>query len=82
MKVSTYDLGYGDGWMRSSTLKPFITAENLPILGRVSMDYISVESEAEEICIFDNALNAGKQINTISYEIITQLNANIERRVI
>jgi len=81
MTISTYDLGYGDGWMRSSSLKSFIIAENLPILGRVSMDYISVESEAEEICIFNDALSAGKQINTISYEIITQLNANIERRV-
>jgi len=82
MSISTYDLGYGDGWMRSSTLKPFVTAEGLPILGRVSMDYISVESEKEEICIFDDALSAGKQLNTISYELITQLHADIERQVI
>ncbi len=82
MVVSTYDLGYGDGWIRSSSLKPFITAENLPILGRVSMDYISVESTKEEICIFDNALEAGEQLNTISYEIMTQLHRDIERVVI
>jgi alanine racemase len=82
MTVSTYDLGYGDGWMRSSTLAPFVTAEGLPILGRVSMDYISVESQKEEICIFDDALCAGKQLNTISYELITQLHADIERQVI
>jgi alanine racemase len=82
MTVSTYDLGYGDGWMRSSTLEPFVTAEGLPILGRVSMDYISVESQKEEICIFDDALCAGKQLNTISYELITQLHADIERQVI
>jgi alanine racemase len=82
MTVSTYDLGYGDGWMRSSTLEPFVTAEGLPILGRVSMDYISVESQKEEICIFDDALSAGKQLNTISYELITQLHADIERQVI
>jgi alanine racemase len=82
MTVSTYDLGYGDGWMRSSTLEPFVTAEDLPILGRVSMDYISVESQKEEICIFDDALSAGKQLNTISYELITQLHADIERQVI
>ena len=82
MTISTYDLGYGDGWMRSSSLKPFITAENLPFLGRVSMDYISLASEKEEICIFDDALDAGKQLNTISYEIITQLPANIKRELI
>lgn len=81
MIVSTYDLGYGDGWMRSSSLEAFVTAENLPILGRVSMDYVSVESTKEEICIFDNALSAGKQLSTISYEIMTQLHRDIERVV-
>ncbi|HIP51165.1 MAG TPA: alanine racemase [Campylobacterales bacterium] len=82
MTVSTYNLGYGDGWMRSSSLKPFMTSENLAFLGRVSMDYISLESDKEEICIFDNALEAGKQLNTISYEIITQLHSDIERVVV
>ena len=82
MSISTYDLGYGDGWMRSSSLEPFVTAENLPILGRVSMDYITVESDKEEICIFDNASNAGKQLNTISYELMTQLNEKIERIIV
>ena len=82
MTVSTYDLGYGDGWMRSSKLEPFVTAEGLPILGRVSMDYISVESDKEEICIFDDALSAGKQLDTISYEIITQLNIDSKRLLV
>ena len=82
MIVSTYDLGYGDGWMRSNGLKPFVTSENLTILGRVSMDYIVLEGEKEEICIFDNALNAGKQLGTISYEMVTQLNPNLKSIVI
>jgi alanine racemase len=82
MVVSTYDLGYGDGWMRSSTMKPFITAEGLPILGRVSMDYISLESSKDKVCIVDDALFAGRQIGTISYEIITQLSTDIDRVVI
>lgn len=79
MTISTYDLGYGDGWMRSSSLNPFITAENLPILGRVSMDYIILESTKDEVCIFDNALDAGRQLKTISYEIMTLLNRDIPR---
>ena len=79
MTVSTYDLGYGDGWMRSNSFEPFITAEGLPILGRVSMDYIVLESTKYEVCIFDNALNAGKQLNTISYEVTTQLHEKLER---
>ncbi|HHH51542.1 MAG TPA: alanine racemase [Campylobacterales bacterium] len=82
MIVSTYDLGYGDGWMRSNSFKPFITAEGLPILGRVSMDYISLEIDKDEVCIVDNAQNASKQIGTISYEIMTQLSHNIPRFII
>jgi len=82
MKLSTYDLGYGDGWMRSNAFEPFITTENLPFLGRVSMDYVSVESDKDQICIFDDALKAGKQLKTISYEITTQLNPSIKRSVV
>ncbi len=82
MVVSSYDLGYGDGWMRSNNLKPFITAEGLPILGRVSMDYIVLESQKEEICIFEDALKAARSLGTISYEIMTQLDADIERIVV
>jgi len=82
MTISTYDLGYGDGWMRSNSMKPFVTAEGLPILGRISMDYIVLESEKEEVCIMNDALSAGKQLKTISYEILTQLHTNIERVVI
>jgi alanine racemase len=81
MTISTYDLGYGDGWMRNSNLKPFITAEGLPILGRVSMDYIVLESTKDEICIFNNAKKAGEQLKTISYEIMTQLHPDIERKL-
>lgn len=82
MTVSTYDLGYGDGWMRSGTLKAFVTAENRPFLGRVSMDYVSLEGDQEKICIFNDALHAAKQLNTISYEITTQLNPKIKRSVV
>jgi len=82
MTVSTYDLGYGDGWMRSNGFKPFMTAENLPLLGRVSMDYVILESTEEEICIFNDALSAGKQVGTISYEMMTQLGVEVERIVI
>ena len=82
MRVSTYDIGYGDGWSRGNSTMPYITAENLPILGRVSMDFISLESEKEEICMMDDAQNAAKQLGTISYEIITALDKNIVKNVI
>ena len=82
MRVSTYDLGYGDGWCKGDSAKPFITAENLHILGRVSMDFISLESDKEEICVMNNAQDAAKQLGTISYEITTALQGNIEKVVV
>jgi len=75
MTVSTYDLGYGDGWMRSA----YMTAEALPILGRVSMDFISLESDKNEVCVMNDAQDAAEQFGTISYEIITALHRDIEK---
>ncbi|MCF6243886.1 MAG: alanine racemase [Sulfurovum sp.] len=81
MIVSTYALGYGDGWFRGVKYSPYITAQNQPIIGRVSMDFISLEGNKEEVCIMDNAQTAAKQLDTISYEIMTALDEKIERRV-
>ncbi len=80
--VSTYNVGYGSGLFRGSRLSPMLTSEGLPILGRVSMDFISLESTKDEVCIFDNAKEVAKHFNTISYEITTSLKANIKRFVV
>ncbi|HSR73579.1 MAG TPA: alanine racemase [Sulfurovum sp.] len=82
MTVSTYDLGYGDGWRRGDASTPYITSEGLPILGRVSMDFISLESEKEEVCVMADAQAAAKQFRTISYEMTTALSADIAKEVI
>jgi alanine racemase len=82
MTVSTYDLGYGDGWCRGDAQKPYITSENLPILGRVSMDFISLASEKQEVCVMNDAQAAAKQLGTISYEITTALSVEIPKEVI
>ena len=79
MVVSTYDIGYGDGLFRADSNYPLTIKENLPILGRVSMDFISIESKKDEICIFDNAKELARHFNTISYEVITSLKASIKR---
>ena len=78
MQVSTYDIGYGDGWMR----RDYTTPEDIPIIGRVSMDFISLASTKETICIMDNAQKAGKQLGTISYEVLTRLDSRICRLVV
>jgi alanine racemase len=80
--ISTYDLGYGDGWCRGNSVHPFITEEGLPILGRVSMDFMTLASDKKEVCIFSNAKEAAKQLATISYEITTALHPEIEKSII
>ena len=82
MTVSTYNIGYGDGWLRSCATTPYTTEEGLCVLGRVSMDLMSFESSEDEICIMSNAGKAAKHFGTISYEVITSLNSNIEKFVV
>ncbi len=82
MLVSTYDLGYGDGWCRGDSTQPYITSEGLPILGRVSMDFISLMTDKEEVCVMDDAQKAAKQLGTISYEVTTALSTEIPKEVI
>ena len=82
MRVSTYDLGYGDGWCRGDAQKPYITGEGIPVLGRVSMDFISLESDQEIVCVMNDAQEAAKQLGTISYEITTALSPSIPKEVI
>jgi len=81
MVVSTYDLGYGHGWPRGDAKRPYRLPDGRPLLGRVSMDFISVEGDDEKICVMDDAKCAALHFGTISYEMTTALAADIERRV-
>ncbi len=82
MSVSTYDLGYGDGWPRGDASRPYRTEEGKEILGRVSMDFISLEGEREECCIMADAARAAKHFGTIPYEMTTALMPWIPREVV
>jgi alanine racemase len=78
MSVSTYDIGYADGLKRFSD--SFINIENNnQILGRISMDNCAINSTKKDICIFKDAKEQALVHNTIEYEILTSLNANIKR---
>lgn len=81
-EISTYDIGYGDGWCRGDSSQPYITPDGFKILGRVSMDLITLNSNQEEVCIVSNAQASAKQFNTISYEILTSLSSHIVRYVV
>ena len=81
MTVSAYDLGYGDGWPRGDAARPYRTADGSPILGRVSMDFISVEGDRERICVMEDARRAAEHFGTICYEMTTALMPTIPRVV-
>lgn len=79
MKISTYDIGYGDGFLRLNGKKRYLTPKGYEILGRVSMDNISINSTDNEVCIFDDVKSLAKIHNTITYEIVTTLMPHIKK---
>ena len=82
MTVSTYDLGYGDGWMRGQSSHPYVNAEGLAVLGRVSMDSMSFASDKKVLCIMNDAQKVAEHFSIISYEVTTLLHGEIEKCVI
>jgi len=82
MVISTYDIGYGDGFFRYDGLGDLSIANGQKILGRVSMDSLCIEGRADEICLFDDVRTNAKQFNTITYEILTKLMPWIRREVV
>lgn len=85
-KVSVYDIGYSDGFRRlpNSILKNeiFKTVDGSSILGKVSMDSISISSNLEKIEIFNSVSELAKIFGTIEYEILVSLSRDIERVII
>ncbi len=82
MVVSNYDIGYGDGFIRANTKKQRKIANGLEILGKISMDSFSIQSSAEEVCVFDNVNELAKTHNTINYEILTNIKPTIKRVIV
>ena len=82
MTVSTYDLGYGDGFLRLNERNSYTTPKGYKVLGRVSMDNLSLNTKDEEVCIFDNVEVLAKEHDTITYEITTTLSPFIKKEII
>jgi alanine racemase len=80
--VSCYDIGYGDGFLRLNENQIYYLPNGSRVLGRVSMDNISINSNENEILIFDNVTKLANIHNTIVYEILVRLNQNIKRVLI
>lgn len=82
IRVSTYDLGYGDGFLRINEKQKYYTPKGYQILGRVSMDNLTLNCEDDEVCIFDDVRDLSKIQDTITYEITTTLSTNIKRIIV
>ncbi len=80
--VSTYDIGYGDGYLRSHGKDDLRTAEGKKIIGRVSMDSVSVEGEADQVALFGDAKALAHYHDTIVYDLLVKLSPWLKRSVI
>lgn len=79
MQISTYDVGYGDGFLRLNERKKYHTPDGFEVLGRVSMDNLSLDTTQEEVCLFNDVTQLAHIHDTITYEILTSLKPNIKR---
>lgn len=82
MTVSTYDIGYGDGFLRLDGSCEYLTPKGYKILGRVSMDNMNINSNDEEVCIFEDVRVLAKIHKTITYEITCSLKEKIQREIV
>jgi len=80
-KVSNYDIGYGDGFLRSCS-HHYVTPKGIKIAGRISMDNSSFLCEEKELLVLNDAREAAEFADTISYEVLTSLKEKIPRTII
>ncbi|WP_299805859.1 alanine racemase [uncultured Shewanella sp.] len=88
-KLGVVAIGYGDGYPRNAPLGTpvLINGRLAPIVGRVSMDMLTVDLGADaKDCVGDNAVLWGKDlpveevaehIGTIAYELVTKLTPRV-----
>ena len=92
-RLATLMLGYGDGFPRSGSNKGHVVikGQRAPIVGRVSMDMISLDitklsdevhagDEAEFFGPNHSLFEAAMACGTLPYEMLTSLGGRIQRR--
>lgn len=80
--ISTYDIGYGDGFFRFDGISPIVMADGAKSKGRMSMDSFCLGGDAKEVCMFHDATMLATYFNTITYEIVTKLSPTLPRYII
>ncbi len=94
MKVATIPIGYADGFNRLFSNKGYVIVNKhkCKILGNICMDSTMIDVTSidckinDDVYIFDNEIikldDLAKELNTISYEIISTINMRVEREYI
>lgn len=80
--ISNYDMGYGDGLPRLDQSNDFSFCNGSKVLGCISMDSFSAYGDSKRVCVIDNAEKLARYRNTISYEILTSMKAEIKRTIV
>lgn len=80
--VSSYDIGYGDGFYRVNERREVRLPNGVQILPKSSMDCFSALSDAETLCVMDNADYIARIYDTIAEEVLTRLSPYIKRMVV
>ncbi len=80
-KISTYDIGYGDGFFRFNGDGEFYLNTH-QVLGKISMDSLCLEGEKSMVCILNNAKEIAKYFDTISYDVLVKLSPQIRRVIV
>ena len=91
-RIGIVSIGYGDGYSRhlSNVGSVVIHQQKVQVVGRVSMDMIAINlSNVSDVCVGDTVIMWGNdlltvddmavQANTISYELLCQLNERVKR---
>lgn len=93
-RVATVNMGYADGIRRGLSNKGYvvINGEKAPIIGNVCMDAFMIDitdidcKVNDDVYIWDNKIitldEIAKELNTISYEIISTITDRVERKFI
>jgi len=77
--ISTYDIGYGNGFFRLNNDEAYYTKDNERIIGKVSMSNISINSNKKEVCLIYDVDKLANIKNTIPYDILVKLSFDIKR---
>ncbi|MDO7596665.1 MAG: alanine racemase [Pseudomonadota bacterium] len=91
-RIGIVSIGYGDGYSRhlSNVGSVLINNQRVPIVGRVSMDMIAIDlANLSDVTVGDAVIMWGSELltvddmatqaNTISYELLCQLNERVKR---